>query len=150
MAKVTLATLKVEPTTNTEIFKVTVRLRITFNEADHGEKFDYSIRLRAADFAVGEPAQPNLPSVLYRFKFGNQFTKRVTGGPFTTVEPTTVTRLISSKDLNEDPQSVPTGSNGETGPAQDEIFASVLLTKPAGVLTQFVDEKHTSIKKVTI
>ncbi|HEX8846129.1 MAG TPA: hypothetical protein VF791_15870 [Pyrinomonadaceae bacterium] len=149
MAKVTFATLKIEPTTNTEIFKATVRFRISFNQADHGKKFNYSIRLRRADLAVGEPAQPDLPSVLYRFKFGDKFSKRVTGGPFTTVEPTTVTRLVPAKDLNEDPGLKFTGPK-EFGPQEDEIFASVLLTKGDGTFVQFIDEKHTSIKKVTV
>lgn len=154
MARINFVRLKLEPTAAAHIYKATVKFRLGFNQSDHGQKFNYSIKLVRADVAVGEAAQPDLPAVLYRFKFGKKFSKRVIGGPFTTVEPTTETRLVLAKDLNEDPETEPFNEVIPPPPVDlpedDEISAFVTLTKGGGPFVQFIETKSSNVVTVTI
>jgi hypothetical protein len=149
MAKVNNVRLKIDPTNNSKLYRVSVSFRLNFNQSDYGKKFQYSIRLRRADYAVGEPPD-GLPAVLYRFKFGNKNTKTITGSPFTTADPTKITRNVSAELLNEDPFSHPIDRNGGTAPNEDEMFASVRLMTGGGPFVQFLDEKYSNIETVTI
>lgn len=157
MAKINNFKLEIDEPDGRQMCKVTASFKLGFKPADYGKKFAYSIKLRPANFQVGEEPNPNIPSVLYRFKFGNSTIKRVTGTPFTSTEPIRVTRQVPARLLDVDPGDVPSDPFGGRTPAADEIFASMQLTTAPQQLPSgqpgpalFIDEKHSNVETITV
>ena len=156
MAKINLFKLEIDEPDRNQMCKVTASYKLRFQPADYGKKFAFSIRLRPANFQVGEAPNPAIPSVLYRFKFGNSTIKRVTGSPFTAAEPIRLTRQVPANLLDVDPGNKP-APNGPGTAEQDEIFASMLLTTAPPVtlggqpgVVAFIDEKHSNVETITV
>lgn len=148
MAKIKNLRLKIQPTNDSTIHKVTVDFGLSFPAADWGKKFRYSIKLFGSD--IGESSTPSA-SPLYQFQFGNSLSKLVTGGQITQ-NVYSHTQNLPREVLDEDRDFVfpdPSTGHDHVVVRPDELVAYVRLERGGGPFVMLEDEEKSAVKTIT-